>query len=72
MKNISLEESCTKGGGETSPRPFSIKSKLIISLDQQCKVLCTLILLYVLVKDYQNIVIPRCRSLAFTTDKAFL
>ena len=34
MKNIFLEKSCTKYGGETSPRPFSEKLKLSISLDQ--------------------------------------
>ena len=34
MRNIFLEKSCTKCGGETSPRPFSEKSKLSISLDQ--------------------------------------
>ena len=35
MKNNFLEKPCTKRGGETSPRPFSEKLKLIISLDQQ-------------------------------------
>ena len=34
MSNIFLEKSCIKCGGETSPRPFSGKSKLSISLDQ--------------------------------------
>ena len=34
MRNIFLEKSCTKCGGETSPRPFSEKLKLSISLDQ--------------------------------------
>ena len=34
MRNIFLEKSCTKCGGETSPRPFSEKLKFIISLDQ--------------------------------------
>ena len=33
MRNIFLEKSHIKCGGETSPRPFSGKSKLIISLD---------------------------------------
>ena len=32
--NIFLEKSYTKCGGETSPRPFSEKLKLSISLDQ--------------------------------------
>ena len=34
MRNIFLENSYTKYGGETSPRPFSKKLKLNISLDQ--------------------------------------
>ena len=39
IRNIYLEKSYTKCGGETSLRPFSEKSKLNISLDQQSKVL---------------------------------
>ena len=39
LRNIFLERSYTKCGGETSPRPFSEKSKLSISLDQYSKVL---------------------------------
>ena len=34
MRNIFLQKSCTKCGGETIPRPFSKKLKLSISLDQ--------------------------------------
>ena len=34
MKNIFLEKSYTKCGGDTIPRPFSKKSKLTISLNQ--------------------------------------
>ena len=34
MRNIFLKNSYTKCGGETSPRPFSEKFKLSISLDQ--------------------------------------
>ena len=33
MKNIFLEKPYTKYGGETSPRPFTEKLKLSISLD---------------------------------------
>ena len=33
-RNIFLEKSYTKYGGETSPRPFSKKLKLSIYLDQ--------------------------------------
>ena len=34
MRNVFLEKSFTKCGGETSPRPFSEKLKVSISLDQ--------------------------------------
>ena len=34
MRNIFLQNSFTKCGGETSPRTFSEKLKLSISLDQ--------------------------------------
>ena len=34
MRNIFIEKSYTKCGGETSHRPFSGKLKLSISLDQ--------------------------------------
>ena len=47
MTNIFIETSYTECGGETSPRPFSEKSKLSISLDQQAKVLYSLFLLHV-------------------------
>ena len=45
IKNF-LGKSYTKYGGETSPRPFSEKLKLSISLDQTSKVLYSLFLLY--------------------------
>ena len=38
MRNIFLENSYTKCGGQTIPKPFSKKSKLSISLDQFSKV----------------------------------
>ena len=47
MTNIFIETSYTECGGETSPRPFSEKSKLSISLEQQAKVLYSLFLLHV-------------------------
>ena len=34
MRNILVENSYTKYGGETTPRPFSKKLKLSTSLDQ--------------------------------------
>ena len=46
LRNIFLEESYTKCGGETLPRPFLKKSKLSISLDQYSGVLYILFLLF--------------------------
>ena len=45
--NIFLEKSFTRCGGETIPRPFSRKSKLSVSLDQQSQILYSLFLLCV-------------------------
>ena len=39
MRNIFLEKSYTKCGGEASPRPFDKKTKLSISLDHQSEML---------------------------------
>ena len=39
MKNNFLEKSCTKCGGEATPRPFYKKSEPSISLDQQSEML---------------------------------
>ena len=47
MRNIFLEKPYVKCGGKTSPRPFSKKSKLSISLDQHSEVLHSLFSLYV-------------------------
>ena len=46
MRNILLENSCTKCGGDTILWPFSKKSKLSICLDQYSKVLYSLFLQY--------------------------
>ena len=46
MRNISLEKLYTRCSGETSPKLFSEKLKLTISLDQWSKALCSLFLLY--------------------------
>ena len=39
-KKLFFEKSCTKCGGETSPRHFSEKWKLSICLDQQFNIVC--------------------------------
>ena len=46
MKNIYLEKSYTNCDGDTTPRHFSGKLKLSLSLDQKSKALCSLFLLY--------------------------
>ena len=46
MGDIFVEKSYTKFAGETIPRLLSKKSKLSVSLDQYCKVLNSLFLLY--------------------------
>ena len=46
MKNIFLGKSYIKCGGETSPRPFSEKLKLSISMNEEPRVLYGLFLLY--------------------------
>ena len=46
MRNVFLEKPYTKCGEETSPKPFSEKLKLTISLDQWSKDLYSLLLLY--------------------------
>ena len=46
IRNIFVEKSYTRCAGETIPRQLPKKSKLSISLDQQCKRLNSLFLLY--------------------------
>ena len=54
MRNIFLEKSYTKFDGETSPRPFSKKLKLSISLDQKSKALYSFFIVCY-VEGYWNI-----------------
>ena len=46
LRNSFVEKSYTKYAAKTIPRPLSKTSKLSISLDQQCKILNSLFLLY--------------------------
>ena len=55
IRNIVLEKSYTKYGGETIPRPSFKKSKLSIFLDQYSKVLYSLFLLYAKLKAIKYI-----------------
>ena len=54
FRNIFLEKSYTKYGGETIPRPFSKKSKLSIYLDQHSKVLYILFLLFAKLRTIES------------------
>ena len=67
MKNIFLEKSYTKCGGEIIPRPFSKKSKLSISLDQNFKALYSFVFIVSQVEDYRKWLELSCRPLAVTS-----
>ena len=54
LTNIFLEKPYTKCGGETIPRPFLKKSKLSISLDQYCKALYILFLLFTKLRNIDS------------------
>ena len=71
MRNIFLEKSYTKCGGDTITRPFYKSSNLSMSLDQWSKVLWAYLILFQ-VEEYQNTLNLRFRPLAFTSCKAFL
>ena len=71
VRNIFLEKSYTKCGGKTIPRPFFKKWKFSISLDQYSKVLY-FVFIVCQVEDYRKWLKLSCRSLAFTSNKAFL
>ena len=60
MRNTFLENSCTKYGGEVSPRPFYKKSKLGIPPDQWTEMLYSLFLSHVPVELYKNILKLGC------------
>ena len=64
MINIFLEKSCARCDGETSPRPFSERLKLSISLDQYSKV-CYSAFIVSQVEGHWNILTLSCRPLFF-------
>ena len=72
MRNPFLEKLSPKFGVETIPRPFSKKSKLSISLDQQFKSFVQFVFIVFQVQVYLKILKLGCRALAFTSYKAFL
>ena len=69
MKNVFLEKSFTKCGGETIPTPFSKISKFLISLDQWS---IQFVFIECQLEGYGNILKLTCRPLAFTSYKASL
>ena len=60
MRNLFLEKPCPKCDEEGSPTPFSKKSKLNLSLDQQPGMLESLLLSYVQVEVCRYILKLRC------------
>ena len=71
MRNIFLVKSNIKRGGESIHKTFSKRSKLSISLDQQSKVLYSLLLLNFQVKGYRYVLKLSCRPVTFTSYEAF-
>ena len=67
MRNIFLEKSSTEYGGETSPRPFSEKLRLSVSLYQKSKVLYSFVFTVCQAEGYRNILKLSCRPLASTS-----
>ena len=67
MRKIFLKKSYTKCGGEPSPRPFSEKWKLNVSLDQLSKVFLQFAFVVCQAEGYGKILKLICRPLAFTS-----
>ena len=63
LRNIFLEKSYTKCGGETIPRPFTYLWINILKF--------YFIFIVWQIKDYRNRLKLSCRPLAFTSNKAF-
>ena len=66
LRNIFLEKSNIKCGRETSPRPFSVKLKLSISLNNSVDFI-QFVFIECQVEGYQNILKLSCRPLTFTS-----
>ena len=72
MRNIFLEKSYTKYGGETGPRLFSEKIEIAHISGSVVESFIQFVFIICQVEGYQNISKLSCRSLAFTSFKAFL
>ena len=71
MRNIFLEKSYTRCGGETSPRPFPEKKIEHISRSIVSNFIQFVFIAWQ-VEGYRNILKLSCRPLAFTLFEAFL
>ena len=68
LRNIFLEKSHAKCGGESISGHFLKKAKLSLSLDQKCRVSYSLLLLYIKMKAIKTKAYKlSCRSLDFTS-----
>ena len=72
MRNTFLEKSYKKYGGETGPRLFSEKIKIAHISGWIVQGFIQFIFIICQVEGYRNILKLSCRSLAFTSCKAFL
>ena len=68
MRNIFIEKTYTKCGGEIISRPFSKKRKLTYLWINGLK----FVFIVCQVECYQSILKLSCRPLAFTSNKAFI
>ena len=71
MRNLFLEKSYKKCGGQTYSRYFSKESKFKISQNQNFEISYSFLFLCIRFEDYQNILRLRCWPLAFTSYKTF-
>ena len=67
MRNIFLEKSYTKFGGETSPRSFSKKIEIEFISGSIVKGFIQFVFFVCQVKGYWNILKLRCLPLSFTS-----
>ena len=71
MRNIFLEKSYTKYGGETGPRLFSEKIEIAHISGSVVESFIQFVFIICQVEGYQNILKLSCTPLVFTSYKAF-
>ena len=72
MRNIFLNNSYTKCGAETTPRPFSKKIKIEHLSRSIAQSFMQIFFIACQIEDYRSILKLSCRPLAFTSHKACL